>query len=126
MHDTFYINDKHLLRTHTSSVQIHAMEKGEPPFRVLAPGRVYRCDSDPTHSPMFHQIEGLCVDTDITFGNLKWILNDFIHKFFDSNKIKQDLDLLIFHLLNHLLRWTSCLMVSGWKFLVVEWYIQMY
>ena len=88
MHDTFYINDKHLLRTHTSSVQIHAMQKGEPPFRVLAPGRVYRCDSDPTHSPMFHQIEGLCVDTDITFGNLKWILNDFIHKFFDSNKIK--------------------------------------
>ena len=88
MHDTFYFDSNHLLRTHTSSVQIHAMEKSTAPLRVLAPGRVYRCDSDPTHSPMFHQIEGLCVDKEINFRNLKWVLNDFIHKFFDSNNIK--------------------------------------
>ena len=88
MHDTFYLNNKLLLRTHTSSVQIHAMENSKTPFRVLAPGRVYRCDSDPTHSPMFHQIEGLCVDTDITFSNLKWILNNFIREFFESKSIK--------------------------------------
>ncbi len=88
MHDTFYLNNKLLLRTHTSSVQIHAMENSTAPFRVLAPGRVYRCDSDPTHSPMFHQIEGLCVDTGITFSNLKWILNNFIREFFESKSIK--------------------------------------
>ncbi len=88
MHDTFYIDGNFLLRTHTSSVQIHAMENSAGPFRVLAPGRVYRCDSDLTHSPMFHQIEGLCVDTDITFSNLKWILNDFIHQFFQEKNIK--------------------------------------
>ncbi len=88
MHDTFYIDSKFLLRTHTSSVQIHAMENSSTPFRVLAPGRVYRCDSDPTHSPMFHQIEGLCVDTNITFSNLKWILNDFVQQFFQEKNIK--------------------------------------
>ena len=88
MHDTFYFDSQFLLRTHTSSVQIHAMETSNAPFRVLAPGRVYRCDSDPTHSPMFHQIEGLCVDTDITFSNLKWILNNFIKEFFNSKSIK--------------------------------------
>tara|TARA_B100001057_G_scaffold1880_1_gene1760 strand:+ start:452 stop:1435 length:984 start_codon:yes stop_codon:yes gene_type:complete len=88
MHDTFYIGGSFLLRTHTSSVQIHAMENSSAPLRVLAPGRVYRCDSDPTHSPMFHQIEGLCVDTDITFSNLKWILNDFIQQFFEEKNIK--------------------------------------
>ena len=88
MHDTFYFDSQLLLRTHTSSVQIHAMETSNAPFRVLAPGRVYRCDSDPTHSPMFHQIEGLCVDTDITFSNLKWILNNFIKEFFNSKSIK--------------------------------------
>jgi phenylalanyl-tRNA synthetase alpha chain len=88
MHDTFYFDSKLLLRTHTSSVQIHAMETSEAPYRVLAPGRVYRCDSDPTHSPMFHQIEGLCVDTDVTFSNLKWILNNFIKEFFNTKSIK--------------------------------------
>tara|TARA_Y100000389_G_scaffold204511_1_gene257550 strand:- start:5796 stop:6779 length:984 start_codon:yes stop_codon:yes gene_type:complete len=88
MHDTFYLDSKLLLRTHTSSVQIHAMENSSAPIRVLAPGRVYRCDSDPTHSPMFHQIEGLCIDEDINFSNLKWILNDFIHKFFETKSIK--------------------------------------
>ena len=88
MHDTFYLDGSFLLRTHTSSVQIHAMEDSTAPLRVLAPGRVYRCDSDPTHSPMFHQIEGLCVDCDITFSNLKWILNDFIQQFFQEKNIK--------------------------------------
>ena len=88
MHDTFYLDGSFLLRTHTSSVQIHAMEDSTAPLRVLAPGRVYRCDSDPTHSPMFHQIEGLCVDHDITFSNLKWILNDFIQQFFQEKNIK--------------------------------------
>jgi len=88
MHDTFYFESELLLRTHTSSVQIHVMETSKAPFRVLAPGRVYRCDSDPTHSPMFHQIEGLCVDTDISFCNLKWILNNFIKEFFNSKSIK--------------------------------------
>ena len=88
MHDTFYFDSELLLRTHTSSVQIHAMETSKAPYRVLAPGRVYRCDSDPTHSPMFHQIEGLCVDTDVTFSNLKWILNNFIKEFFNSKSIK--------------------------------------
>ena len=88
MHDTFYIDGKHLLRTHTSSVQIHAMQEKSAPLKILAPGKVYRCDSDPTHSPMFHQIEGLCIDKDISFSNLKWLLNDFIHKFFESKNIK--------------------------------------
>ena len=88
MHDTFYFDNELLLRTHTSSVQIHAMETSKAPYRVLAPGRVYRCDSDPTHSSMFHQIEGLCVDTDVTFSNLKWILNNFIKEFFNSKSIK--------------------------------------
>ncbi len=88
MHDTFYVNSKYLLRTHTSSVQIHAMQKKSVPLKILAPGKVYRCDSDPTHSPMFHQIEGLCIDQNISFSNLKWILNDFVQKFFDSKKIK--------------------------------------
>ena len=67
MHDTFYFDDKLLLRTHTSSVQIHVMQEQEPPIRIIAPGRVYRCDSDPTHSPMFHQVEGLLVDQGCLF-----------------------------------------------------------
>src|SRR5690606_5166143 len=62
MHDTFYFGDGRLLRTHTSPVQIRVMENGKPPFRIIAPGRVYRCDSDLTHTPMFHQVEGLLVD----------------------------------------------------------------
>ena len=89
------------------------MEKSSAPLRVLAPGRVYRCDSDPTHSPMFHQIEGLCIDENINFCNLKWVLNDFIYKFFDSKKYKQDFDHLTFHLRNRLQRWTLCLMANG-------------
>ena len=93
MHDTFYIDDKHVLRTHTSPVQIHYMEdalkaKGEPPFKIIAPGRVYRVDSDATHSPMFHQVEGLWVDEDISFANLKGVVQDFLQRFFERDDLK--------------------------------------
>jgi phenylalanyl-tRNA synthetase alpha chain len=73
MHDTFYVDDKHLLRTHTSPVQVHYMQNNRPPFKVIAPGRVYRCDSDVTHTPMFHQVEGLWVDEDANFAVLKGV-----------------------------------------------------
>jgi len=82
MHDTFYVTDHLLLRTHTSSVQIRSMLSSQPPIRIMTPGKVYRSDSDPTHSPMFHQIEGLCVDRDINFCHLKGLLNNFIREFF--------------------------------------------
>lgn len=85
MHDTFYFKSGHVLRTHTSPVQIRYMENNEPPFRVIAPGRVYRCDSDVTHTPMFHQIEGLLVDTDVSFADLKGILANFLREFFESD-----------------------------------------
>lgn len=93
MHDTFYIDDKHVLRTHTSPVQIHYMEdalKGgnEPPFKIIAPGRVYRVDSDATHSPMFHQVEGLWVDENISFANLKGVVQDFLQRFFERDDLK--------------------------------------
>lgn len=87
MHDTFYFDDGLLLRTHTSSVQIHTMEEQEPPYRVIAPGRVYRCDSDVTHSPMFHQVEGLMVDTDVTFADLKGVLDAFFKAFFEVDEL---------------------------------------
>ena len=83
MHDTFYIDDTHVLRTHTSGVQVRIMETREPPLRVICPGRVYRCDSDLTHSPMFHQVEGLLIDEDVSFGQLKGIIQDFLHAFFE-------------------------------------------
>ena len=88
MHDTFYIRQNVLLRTHTSPVQIRYMRDHEPPLRVIAPGRVYRCDSDQTHTPMFHQIEGLAVDEDISFADLKGVLTTFLQAFFEA-----DLDL---------------------------------
>lgn len=84
MHDTFYVNDHTVLRTHTSPVQIRVMENEEPPLRVIAPGRVYRCDSDLTHTPMFHQIEGLMVDEKVSFADLKGILDDFLRNFFEQ------------------------------------------
>lgn len=84
MHDTFYFGDGTLLRTHTSPVQIRAMEKSAPPFRLIAPGRVYRCDSDVTHTPMFHQVEGLYVDKDASFAGLKMMLKDFFQYFFEK------------------------------------------
>jgi phenylalanyl-tRNA synthetase alpha chain len=84
MHDTFYFNEHLLLRTHTSPVQIRTMENSKPPLRVIAPGRVYRCDSDLTHTPMFHQVEGFMVDREVTFGDLKGILHDFLVAFFEK------------------------------------------
>ncbi|MEO5702682.1 MAG: phenylalanine--tRNA ligase subunit alpha [Gammaproteobacteria bacterium] len=85
MHDTFYFDAHTLLRTHTSPVQIRAMLNQPPPLRLIAPGRVYRCDSDLTHTPMFHQVEGLMVDTNISFADLKGILDDFLKNFFEQN-----------------------------------------
>ena len=90
MHDTFYLDKdmKTLLRTHTSPVQVRTMLKGKPPFKIIAPGRTYRSDSDQTHTPMFHQLEGLHIDKDITMGHLKGCLNYFIKEFFEVDKIK--------------------------------------
>ena len=90
MHDTFYLDKKKekLLRTHTSPVQIRTMIKNKPPFKIIAPGRTYRSDSDQTHSPMFHQVEGLHIDKDINMGHLKGCLNYFIKEFFEVDKIK--------------------------------------
>jgi phenylalanyl-tRNA synthetase alpha chain len=82
MHDTFYFDEHLLLRTHTSPVQIRVMKTRQPPLKIIVPGRVYRCDSDLTHTPMFHQVEGLMVDTNITFADLKGILGDFLQHFF--------------------------------------------
>ncbi|MEI2635425.1 MAG: phenylalanine--tRNA ligase subunit alpha [Methylotenera sp.] len=102
MHDTFYVDmnraqhddkkESHVLRTHTSPVQIHYMEnamkiKSGPPLKIIAPGRVYRVDSDATHSPMFHQVEGLWVDEDISFANLKGVVQDFLQKFFERDDL---------------------------------------
>ena len=90
MHDTFYLDEKKekLLRTHTSPVQIRTMLKDQPPFKIIAPGRTYRSDSDQTHSPMFHQVEGLHIDKNINMGHLKGCLNYFIKEFFEIDKIK--------------------------------------
>ena len=89
MHDTFYLDKKKkfLLRTHTSPVQVRTMLKGKPPFKFIAPGRTYRSDSDQTHSPMFHQVEGLHIDKNLNMGHLKGCLNYFIKEFFEVNKI---------------------------------------
>jgi phenylalanyl-tRNA synthetase alpha chain len=89
MHDTFYLQDgRHLLRTHTSPVQIHYMRKHCPPIRIIAPGRVYRMDSDATHSPMFHQVEGLWVDENISFADLKGVMTEFLKHFFERDDLK--------------------------------------
>jgi phenylalanyl-tRNA synthetase alpha chain len=90
MHDTFYLDEKKqkLLRTHTSPVQIRTMQKDKPPFKIIAPGRTYRSDSDQTHAPMFHQVEGLHIDENINMGHLKGCLNYFIKEFFEVDKIK--------------------------------------
>jgi len=84
MQDTFYFGDGRVLRTHTSPVQIRVMQERQPPLRIIAPGRVYRCDSDLTHTPMFHQVEGLMVGEDVSFTHLKGILQDFLEHFFES------------------------------------------
>ena len=85
MQDTFYVSDDIVLRTHTSNVQIHTMKARTPPFRVIAPGTVYRCDSDITHSPMFHQVEGFLVDRDVSFSELKGLLSVFLHSLFSPD-----------------------------------------
>ena len=83
MHDTFYFPSGKMLRTHTSPVQIRTMMEQGAPLRLIAPGRVYRCDSDMTHTPMFHQVEGLVVDRDVSFANLKAVLHEFVERFFE-------------------------------------------
>ena len=91
MHDTFYVENEvsgHLLRTHASPVQIRYMDKAQPPMKVIAPGRVYRCDSDLTHTPMFHQVEGLWVDENATFSALKGVLADFMQRFFERDNLR--------------------------------------
>jgi phenylalanyl-tRNA synthetase alpha chain len=85
MHDTFYFNPGTLLRTHTSPVQIRTMEAGKPPFRMICPGRVYRCDSDMTHTPMFHQVEGLLVEKNVSFADLKSTVEEFLRVFFERD-----------------------------------------
>ena len=84
-HDTFFFNPKLMLRTHTSGVQIRTMEEKQPPLRFIAPGRVYRNDYDQTHTPMFHQVEGMLVDENVNFAQLKGILHDFLHNFFEED-----------------------------------------
>jgi len=90
MHDTFYLDESKnlLLRTHTSPVQIRTMLNGKPPFKIIAPGRTYRCDSDQTHTPMFHQLEGLYVDQNVTMADLRGCLDYFLKKFFEVDEIK--------------------------------------
>ncbi len=88
MHDTFYFNANTLLRTHTSPVQVREMETTEPPLRLIAPGRVYRCDSDLTHTPMFHQVEGLMVDEQVSFADLMGTLDKFLKLFFENDELK--------------------------------------
>ena len=87
MHDTFYIDNGNLLRTHTSPVQIHYMQNNQPPIKVIAPGRVYRCDSDVTHTPMFHQVEGFWIDENANFSALKGILANFMSHFFERDDL---------------------------------------
>ncbi|MDO8813048.1 MAG: phenylalanine--tRNA ligase subunit alpha [Gallionella sp.] len=88
MHDTFYIDPQHVLRTHTSPVQVRYMEANQPPLKIISPGRVYRFDSDATHSPMFHQVEGLWVDEQISFANLKGVVQDFLQRFFERDDLR--------------------------------------
>jgi phenylalanyl-tRNA synthetase alpha chain len=85
MQDTFFVSDEVVLRTHTSPVQIRGMEKSRPPIRFIAPGKVYRCDADMTHTPLFHQVEGLMVDRHINFSNLKGVLEAFLHRMFGKD-----------------------------------------
>jgi phenylalanyl-tRNA synthetase alpha chain len=84
MQDTIYVSDRYLLRTHTSPVQIRVMQRQQPPLRCIMPGRVYRCDYDVSHSPMFHQVEGLYLDRDVTFSQLKGILTFFVRRMFGA------------------------------------------
>ena len=87
MHDTFYVNKEYVLRTHTSPVQIRYMENNTPPIQIISPGRVYRVDSDATHSPMFHQVEGLVINEDVNFANLKGVVQSFLQSFFEDENL---------------------------------------
>lgn len=87
MHDTFYVNKEYVLRTHTSPVQIRYMENNTPPVQIISPGRVYRVDSDATHSPMFHQVEGLVINEDVNFANLKGVVQSFLQSFFEDENL---------------------------------------
>ena len=87
MHDTFYVNKEYVLRTHTSPVQIRYMENNMPPIQIISPGRVYRVDSDATHSPMFHQVEGLVINEDVNFANLKGVVQSFLQSFFEDENL---------------------------------------
>jgi len=88
MHDTFYIDPQHVLRTHTSPVQVRFMEANQPPLKIISSGRVYRYDSDATHSPMFHQVEGLWIEEEISFANLKGVVQDFLKRFFERDDLQ--------------------------------------
>ena len=88
MHDTFYVEGGHVLRTHTSPIQVRYMETHAPPIKIIAPGRVYRVDSDATHSPMFHQVEGLWIDEDVSFADLKGVVSEFLRQFFERDDLK--------------------------------------
>ena len=88
MQDTFYVEGGMVLRTHTSPIQVRYMETHQPPIKIIAPGRVYRVDSDATHSPMFHQVEGLWIDRDVTFADLKGVIAEFLRRFFERDDIK--------------------------------------
>lgn len=88
MHDTFYVENGDVLRTHTSPIQVRYMLNNQPPIKIIAPGRVYRVDSDATHSPMFHQMEGLWVDTDISFADLKGVIAEFMRQFFENDALE--------------------------------------
>ena len=96
MHDTFYVEGGRVLRTHTSNVQIRYMETHAPPIKIIAPGRVYRVDSDATHSPMFHQVEGLWIDEDVTFADLKGVFTEFLRNFFERDDLAGTLSPVIF------------------------------
>ncbi|WP_028886747.1 phenylalanine--tRNA ligase subunit alpha [Teredinibacter turnerae] len=88
MHDTFYVDEDRVLRTHTSPVQVRTMENQQPPIYIICPGRVYRCDSDQTHTPMFHQVEGLAVDKNVSFADLKGTIVDFLRVFFEKDDLE--------------------------------------
>jgi phenylalanyl-tRNA synthetase alpha chain len=88
MHDTFYVEGGMVLRTHTSPIQVRYMETHAPPIKIIAPGRVYRVDSDATHSPMFHQVEGMWIDEDVTFADLKAVFTEFLRRFFERDDLK--------------------------------------
>ena len=100
MHDTFYVEGGMVLRTHTSPVQVRYMETHAPPIKIIAPGRVYRVDSDATHSPMFHQVEGLWIDKEVTFADLKGVFTEFLRRFFERDDVNQVIDQLLMAVLS--------------------------